>query len=113
MYFIKPIICDPLQAYYSSPALTLDAALKFSDAHIDLIQDATMYMFIEQAVRGGLSVASSHYAKANNPHVPDYNSEKPTSWIFYQVYKTSKRCKHFMIFKFRGGRPAGFTHGID
>ena len=71
-------------AYYSSPGLTLDAALKFSGVSLELIQDPSIYMFIESSVRGGVAVASCHHAKANNPYVREYDSSKPTSWIFYQ-----------------------------
>ena len=35
-------------SYYSSPALSMDAALKFTKVEIQLLTDSTMYMFVEQ-----------------------------------------------------------------
>jgi hypothetical protein len=70
-------------AYFSSPSLTLDAALKFTNVTLELIQDVNKYMFIESGIRGGLAIANTHYAKANNPRLPDYNPQERDSSIFY------------------------------
>jgi hypothetical protein len=39
-------------------------------------------MFFEKMKRGGISVISKRYAKANNPYLPDYNEEGENSYIF-------------------------------
>lgn len=70
-------------SYYSSPSLTLDASLKFTGVEIELIKDPTQYMFVESAIRGGVSVASSHYCKANNKYMEDFNPNEKSSYIFY------------------------------
>ena len=52
-----------------------------------------MVLIIEQGIRGGVSMISKKYAKANNPLVTNYDSFKPTSWITYldmnNLYGTS------------------------
>ena len=50
---------------------------------IALIQDSTQYMFVESAIRGGVSVASSHYCKANNKYMKDFDPNERSSFIFY------------------------------
>jgi hypothetical protein len=42
-----------------------------------------MFKFLERGMRGGVSMASSKYAKANNPYTPDYDPSKPTNYIMY------------------------------
>ena len=73
---------DPAQ-YYTSPGMSWDAFLKSSEVKLDLISDQDMFMFIEQGMRGGVSMASSKYAKANNPYTPNYDPSKPTNYIMY------------------------------
>ena len=43
----------------------------------------TCTYFIERGVRGGISMVSTRYAKANNPKTPDYDQNKPNSYITY------------------------------
>ena len=50
---------------------------------LDLIKDVNMYTFLEQAIRGGVSVISERYAKANNKHIPDYNPSQPSNYLLY------------------------------
>ena len=42
-----------------------------------------MYQFYEKGIRGGQSVIFQKYAKANNPYLPDYDKNKPNSYILY------------------------------
>ena len=42
-----------------------------------------MHLFIERGMRGGISMVSKRYAKANNPLVEGYNPERPTNYITY------------------------------
>lgn len=42
-----------------------------------------MHLFAERGMRGGISMASKRYAKANNPQVPGYDPAQPTKWIAY------------------------------
>lgn len=42
-----------------------------------------MHLFHEKGLRGGITMVSERYAKANNPYVKDYNPTKPTTYIQY------------------------------
>ena len=70
-------------AYYSSPALSFDAALKMTSVQLELLPSATMYNFFAAGVRGGIAMATRHYFKANNKYLPDYDKEKVSSFGFY------------------------------
>lgn len=73
---------DPTH-YYTSPSLTWDAGLKFCKVKLELLQDEGMYMFMEQAIRGGISTVTHRHAKANNKFLPDYDSSQPSSFLLY------------------------------
>ena len=73
---------DPTH-YYTSPALTWDAGLKFCKVKLELLQDEGMYMFMEQSIRGGISTITHRHAKANNKFLPDYNPADPSSFLLY------------------------------
>ena len=42
-----------------------------------------MHLFVESGIRGGVSMISGRHAVANNSHVPDYDSNRPTTHITY------------------------------
>jgi len=69
--------------YFTSPGLAWDAMLKMTGAKLQLLDDIDMVLMIENGIRGGVSLISKKYAKANNPHVPDYDPSKPNTWITY------------------------------
>ena len=72
---------DPLH-YYTSPGLSWDSLLKYSEAQLELLTDTDMHLFIEKGMRGGISMVSKRYAKANNP-LTDYDPEKENNYIMY------------------------------
>ena len=67
---------DPAH-YYSAPGLSWDALLKKTGVELELLTDLDMHLFIERGMRGGFSMVSKRYAKANNPLVKGYNPERP------------------------------------
>ena len=71
---------DPAH-YYSAPGLSWDALLKKTGVDLELLTDLDMHLFIERGMRGGISMASKRYAKANNPLVEGYNTAEPTNYI--------------------------------
>ena len=73
---------DPAH-YYTSPGLSWDALLKKTGAELELLTDYDQHLFIEKGLRGGISMVSKRYAKANNPKVEGYNSSKPNTYILY------------------------------
>ena len=42
-----------------------------------------MHLYIEKGMRGGISMVSKRHAKANNPHLADYNPDKENNYIMY------------------------------
>ena len=73
---------DPAH-YYSAPGLSWDALLKKTGMELELLTDLDMHLFIECRMRGGISMASKRYSKANNPLVEGYNPTQPTNYITY------------------------------
>ena len=73
---------DPAH-YYTSPGLSWDALLKKTGVELELFTDPEMYLFVERGMRGGISMVSKRYSKANNPYVPGYNPIKPNKFLMY------------------------------
>ena len=73
---------DPLH-YVSLPGLTFDACLKFTGAKLELFTSPEPYLFLEAGMRGGISMISHRYAKANNPITEGYNPDMQNSYIVY------------------------------
>ena len=61
---------DPAH-YTSSPGMSWDSVLKMTKAEIELITDIELYNFFKKGLRGGISMVSKRYAKANNPLFSD------------------------------------------
>ena len=73
---------DPAH-YYTSPGLSWDALLKKTGVEIKLLTDYDQHLFIEKGMRGGISMVSKRYARANNPLIEGYDSSKPNTHILY------------------------------
>ena len=73
---------DPAH-YYTSPGLSWDALLKKTGVELELLTDYDQHLFIEKGLRGGISMVSKRYARANNPLIEGYNSSKPNTHILY------------------------------
>ena len=86
------------------PSFTWCAGLQYTKINLQNITDSDLYMFFEKMKRGGISVISQRYAKANNQYLPDYNEEEVTSFI-YQV-----DCNSLYGWSMCQNLP---THGID
>ena len=69
--------------YYTSPGLSWDAMLKKTKVKLDLLTDYEMLMMFEKGVRGGVSMISNRYAKANNKYMKDFDATKESSYIQY------------------------------
>ena len=74
---------DPAH-YYTAPGLAWDAALKVTDVSLKLLSDIDMLLMYEKGIRGGVSMISNRYAKANNKYMGDkFNSNEPSKYIQY------------------------------
>ena len=73
---------DPAH-YYTSPGLSWDALLKKTGVELELLTDYDQHLFIEKGMRGGISMVSKRYARANNPLIESYDSSKPNTHILY------------------------------
>ena len=73
---------DPM-FYYTAPGLAWDACLKIAKVRLELLTDYDMLMMIEKGIRGGVSMISTRYGKANNPYMKDYDPDQPTKFISY------------------------------
>ncbi len=50
-------------------------------AEPELIHDSAMFQLIDSGIRGGVSMITTRYAKANNPQLEGYDPSQPTTWI--------------------------------
>ena len=73
---------DPAH-YYTAPGLSLDAMLKMTGVSLELFTDPDMHLFVENGIRGGVSMISHKFSHANNPYTPDYHPEQPSKYILY------------------------------
>ena len=69
--------------YYTSPGLTWDALLKKTEITLDLQSDVNMILFIENGIRGGVSMISNTYGKANNKYMKDYDPNEESKDTTY------------------------------
>ncbi|XP_065177585.1 uncharacterized protein LOC135808339 [Sycon ciliatum] len=73
---------DPAH-YLTLPGYAWDALLRFTQIELQLLTDVDMHLFVEAGLRGGISMASQRYGKANNPTMDQYNPAEPTSYLLY------------------------------
>ena len=71
---------DPAH-FIGLPSFTWQAGLKYTHVELENICDLDMYLFLEKWKRGGISVISHKYAKANNPLLPDYDPTEESSYL--------------------------------
>ena len=70
--------------YYTSPGLSWDALLKHSKINLELLNDVDMLLLIEKGIRGGTSMISNRYGKANNKYMEEkYDPSQPSKYIIY------------------------------
>ena len=69
--------------YYTAPGLAWDAMLKITEVEIDLISDPDMYLMVEKGIRGGISMITKRYARANNKYTKGYDKDQMSVYIPY------------------------------
>ena len=73
---------DPVY-YYTAPGLAWDAMLKMTGVNLELLSDVDKLLMIEKGIRGGVSMVSNRYGKANNKYMKDYDKKKPSKYLTY------------------------------
>ena len=73
---------DPVY-YYTAPGLAWDAMLKMTGVNLELLSDVDKLLMIEKGIRGGVSMVSNRYGKANNKYMKDFNKKKPSKYLTY------------------------------
>lgn len=69
--------------YYTTPGVTLDAALKCLGVELELLTDYNMHSFIKRGIRGGITQCSHRHSVANNKYMDEYDSNKPSTYLMY------------------------------
>ena len=64
---IKSYKLDPAH-YYTALGLARDASLKVTEVNLELLSDIDMLLMVEKGIRGGVSMITNRYGKANNKY---------------------------------------------
>ena len=75
--------------YFTAPGLAWDACLKMTQVELELLHDQDMLLMVEKGIRGGVSMISTRYGKANNKYMTkdrdgeEYDPSKPSTYVSY------------------------------
>ena len=73
---------DPAH-YCTSSGLSWNACLKMTNIKLEFISDPDMYLFVENGLRGGLSVITQRKGNANNKYLKNYDNSSKSKFISY------------------------------
>ena len=77
------ILWTRLLPLHQSPSICLGFMLKMTEVKLELITDKDIYSFLENNIRGGLSIVNHREFTANNKYLDDYDPTKPSSFGMY------------------------------
>ena len=69
--------------YLTAPGLSWDAMLKETGVELELLVNPDMLLMLEKGTRGGVSMISNRYSKANNKYMKSFDESKLSSYIAY------------------------------
>ena len=74
---------DPAH-YFTAPGWSWDASLKMTGVNLELLSDINMLLLFEEGIRGGISMISNRYGRANNKYMGKrFNKNKPSKYLQY------------------------------
>ena len=74
---------DPAH-YFTAPGLAWDACLKITGVQLELLSDPDMLLMFERCIRGGISMISNRYGKANNKYMKrGFDMNKAIKYLMY------------------------------
>ena len=74
---------DPAH-YFTAPGLAWDACLKMTGVQLELLSDLDMLLMFERCIRGGISMISNRYGKANNKYMKrGFDINKALKYLMY------------------------------
>lgn len=81
--YLKTDACLLADVFENLTSLCLKQYGMDPDLDLELLTDVDVHLFVEQGTRGGISMVSKRFAKANNAYVKDYDPNKPNNYISY------------------------------
>ena len=73
---------DPAH-YLSLPGFAFDACLSYTNVSLERLLSPEMFLFVEGAIRGGVSTCNKRYAKANNHYAHRHRKQTLHHAAFY------------------------------
>ena len=74
---------DPIH-YFTAPGLAWDACLKMTKIKLELLSDINMLLMVEKGIRGGISIISNRYGKANNKYMKEgFKKDEVKKYLMY------------------------------